>query len=151
MKRIADNPYVFPERVGDISFVKGSSKTKQSFTNECDINKIMAKANKTGMLVDVGAINSRMAVFADVSSIGDYREVVTKIAAANAAFENLPGEVKQRFGNDPAALLLFLQDENNLAEAVTLGLVDKKVLQDKVAADEAAKAAAAAAATKPAV
>lgn len=141
MDRIKVNPYVYDVRVGDISFEGCVSKTKQSFSNDCDINKIMAKAIKTGMLVDSVGISSRQAVFADVADIGDYRLVMDKIAKANEAFEQLSAEVKNRFGNDPAALVAFMQDENNLEEACKIGLLPMKIWEDKVAADLAAKAA----------
>ena len=52
MDRIKDNPYVYEDRHGDISFEGCVSRTKQSFSNDCDINKIMAKAIKTGIFAD---------------------------------------------------------------------------------------------------
>ena len=141
MDRITVNPYVYDVRVGDISFEGCVSKTKQSFSNDCDINKIMAKAIKTGMLVDSVGISSRQAIFADVADIGDYRVVMDKIVKANEAFEQLSAEIKNRFNNDPALLVDFMKDSGNLEEACKLGLLPMKIWQDKVAADLAAKAA----------
>lgn len=140
MDRIKVNPYVYEERCGDISFEGCISKTKQSFSTECDINKIMAKAIKTGMLVDSVGMASRQAVFADVADIGDYRVVMDKIAKANQAFDSLSAEVKNRFNNDPALLVAFMQDESNLEEACKIGLLPMKIWEDKVAADAASAA-----------
>ena len=111
MDRITVNPYVFEGRVGDISFEGCVSKTKQSFSNDCDINKIMAKAIKTGMLADSVGISSRQAIFADVADIGDYRVVMDKIVKANEAFEQLSADVKNRFNNDPALLVAWYAGE----------------------------------------
>lgn len=146
MDRIKVNPYVYEVRVGDISFEGCISKTKQSFSNECDINKIMTKVLKTGMLADSVGISSRQAIFADVADIGDYRLVMDKIAKANQAFDSLSAEVKNRFNNDPALLVEFMKDSGNLEEACKLGLLPMKIWEDKVAADTAASAAAEAAA-----
>lgn len=142
MNRLKVSPYEFEDRKGDLSFVGCVSKTKASFASETDINKIMARALKTGMLSDINGINSRAAVFCDVYDIGDYRSVMDKITKANAAFEAMSAEVKNRFANDPARLVEFMKDPVNLEEACKLGLLPMSLWDKKVADEKAAKEAA---------
>jgi len=98
--------------------------TKQSFKRECDINNIMARYRKTGVL-DQDAINQRHAAFADISEIGDYQDCKNRILEAKKAFGDLPALVRNKFANDPAQLLDFVRDENNREEAIELGLIPK--------------------------
>ena len=71
MNRLKVSPYEFEDRKGDLSFVGCVSKTKASFASETDINKIMARALKTGMLSDINGINSRAALAFVILSITD--------------------------------------------------------------------------------
>lgn len=96
--------------------------TKQEFKEQCDINHIIAKYRKTGEL----PIARKNGVFADVSNITDYHDMVGKIQNAQNAFMYLPADLRARFNNDPGALLSFLQDPTNLQEAIKLGLVEAK-------------------------
>ncbi len=105
----------------------GPSRTKQSFRNETDINQIMKRFAKTGM-IDPANVSLRKAAFGDFSQMGDFHEMQEKIVKGREAFETLSSEVRERFRNDPGLLLDFLHDENNREEAVRLGLspeVDK--------------------------
>lgn len=106
----------------DCSVDKG--RTKQSFANESDINSIMAKFHRTGVLVDPGKISTRKAFFGDVSGVVDFQTLQDTVLAANENFRNLPSEIRTRFGNNPGKLISFLEDADNLDEAVELGIVD---------------------------
>lgn len=104
----------------------GPSKTKQEFTKECDVNRIVGKFQRTGVLpVPVGV----QPVFADVSEIGDFASVVRKVKAAENAFLRLDPKIRLRFKNNPAMLLAFLKDPGNREEAEKLGLVEKKAVK----------------------
>lgn len=105
-------------------FTGGVSKTKQSFANESDINMIMAKFHRTGVLMDPTKISSRKAFFGDISGLGDFQEIQNKVLAAEVAFGDLPSEIRTRFDNKPAELVKFLQDEGNREEAIELGIVE---------------------------
>lgn len=137
MKRIEVNSYLFPDRVGDLE-CKDKSMTQQSFAEEVDVNNIVARAVKTGMLGDPLAIGRREAVFGDFSDVDSFHTSLNRVIAAQNAFMELPADVRARFNNDPGQLIAFLSDEANRDEAVKLGLVVKK----EVAADPAAKVAA---------
>lgn len=111
----------FPVTI-DCSVDKG--RTKQSFAEETDINKMMAKFHKTGVLIDPSKISDRKAFFGDVSGLGDFQQIQQTVLDAEVAFGNLPSEIRTRFGNKSAELVKFLQDEENRAEAVELGIVE---------------------------
>lgn len=96
--------------------------TQQQFKDQVEINNIVAKYNKTGQWPE-GL--DRNAVFADVSDITDYQESLHKVMAAQDAFNLLPGEVRNRFSNDPAKLLEFIQDPKNYEEGLNLGIFEK--------------------------
>lgn len=95
------------------------SRTKQSFKDECDINLIMARYEKTGLLEH---INRGEPQYADLSEL-DFMSAMNMVAEAREVFAALPSKLRDRFANDPARLLAFLDNEDNRAEAITLGLV----------------------------
>ncbi|QXP44271.1 MAG: internal scaffolding protein [Arizlama microvirus] len=135
MDRIEVSPYVMSKRMGDIVFDSKKdpgavSITKQSFASELNINNIIDRFLKTGV-IDPLLVNQRSAVFADVSDIGDYQTCLNKINAVKAEFELLPADVRNKFDNDPAKLLDFVVDPANKAVSIEMGLLPK---DDTVAA-----------------
>lgn len=96
--------------------------TQQHFLEDCNINKIMEKYRRTGIL----PVNQTRAIFGDFSEGFDFMDAQRQIAAAKEAFAQLPAKLRKRFENDPAQLLAFLEDPENRAEAEALGLVEKK-------------------------
>ena len=97
----------------------GESMTQQQFKAECDVNNILAKYKRTGMLTH---IQKHQGNFGDFSSIEDYQTSLGKLMQAQQSFESLPSELRAKFDNDPAKLIAYLSDEKNNAEAVKLGL-----------------------------
>lgn len=120
MNRKVYSEHKLGDRVKPVT-VCGPGLTKQEFAKESDINNIMQRYIKTGQLS--GRIDGLQPIFADVSQIGDYADTLRRIDAARDAFALLPANVRTRFGNSPEALLDFLQNGENLDEAVSLGLV----------------------------
>lgn len=98
------------------------SKTRQSFKDECDINKIVERYRVTGMLTDPSIPKTRNPFFGDFTQVTDYHQQAAQIASLNAEFEALPAKIRSRFQNDPGQMLDFLADEANTEEAVKLGL-----------------------------
>lgn len=102
---------------------KPDQKAQQQFKDQCDVNLIVAKYKNTGEWLH---LTKRQGVYADVSAITDYHESLQKVLDANAAFAALPASIRTRFDNDPAKLLAFMQDKENYAEGVKIGLFEKK-------------------------
>lgn len=99
----------------------GPGLTKQDFGEESNINYIMKRFQATGQMPV--SPTSLAPVFADVSGIGGYADVVRRVTAVEEAFAQLSPEVRKRFSNEPLELVEFLQDPANRDEAVKLGLV----------------------------
>ncbi len=110
----------------------GKSRTKQSFANECDINNIMRKFQKTGA---VSHLNRYGAEYGYATSL-DFAESMRVVTKGQEMFNDLPSSIRSRFGNDPALFLDFVQDDSNVDEMVELGLLDKAVLEDRPEAVE---------------
>lgn len=109
----------YSPRVRKPLVIEGPSLTKQSFKDECDINVIMKRYASTGVLP--GAERAAGARYMDCSVI-DYQQSMLLVASAKSMFLDLPAAVRDRFGNDPAKLMEFVEDKRNLEEARALGL-----------------------------
>lgn len=92
---------------------------KQSFKKECDINVLMSKYLKGGVITH---LNPREARFLDVSEVGDLRDVYDRLEEARSAFEDLPSEVRDEFDHDPLAFVEFATDEDNRDQLEAWGL-----------------------------
>lgn len=101
-------------------------QTKQEFKEECDINTILKRFNITGQLPS----DVRMPTFGDFSQVRDFHDAVNAIAQANEAFDEMPAEIRARFGNDPGAFVAFCSDTKNMEEARRLGLVPAAELKE---------------------
>lgn len=97
--------------------------TKQSFLEECDYNNILAKWQNSGLITH---LNAATPIYADVSDVSDYQQSLELIRSAQASFDALSSSIRDRFNNDPAALLRFIQDPNNYPEALRMGLVSPR-------------------------
>lgn len=115
-----------------VSIVCGGSektpngKTQQHFKSHCDVNSIVEKARRSGL---ISHLNAKKPMFADVSSIPDYQSALAAVNVARESFSGLSSKVRERFNNDPARMVSFLSDKDNFDEAVKLGLFVKKVVE----------------------
>jgi len=95
-------------------------RTQQSFKDECDINVLMKRYEKTGILPSGRDIPPQ---FADVTAL-DFTESMNRVAMVRGVFSQLDARTRARFENDPSQMLDFLADPANSAEAVKLGLLE---------------------------
>jgi len=102
-----------------ISFHGKQGRTKQSFKAECDVNTIVKRYQKEGILTHV---NSRVGSYSDLIGFSDYHTSLNQIIAAQNSFNSLPSTLRSRFRNDPAEFLAFTQNPENFDEMVKLGL-----------------------------
>ncbi|WNK13515.1 MAG: internal scaffolding protein [Microvirus sp.] len=101
-----------------ISFPQ-QGRTKQEFKNECDINTIMARFDKTGVLAFTNRFQPQ---YGDVTGI-EFQTSMELIAHGRSMFQELPSGIRARFQNDPARFLDFVHDENNAEEMRAMGLL----------------------------
>ena len=80
MKKIIRSAYSARERV--YAPKGGKSATKQSFKDECDINKIMAKYQKTGLVTHLAKNEARYGF----ATSHDFRESLELVREAEALF-----------------------------------------------------------------
>ena len=104
-----------------VQFSTKDTRTEQSHKQECDINYILAKHLKTGVINHQNAYGGQ---YGDTSAI-DYHSAMNTIVNADQMFNDLPSGTRTRFQNDPAKFLDFVGDENNLEEMYTMGLATR--------------------------
>lgn len=106
------------------------SLTHQSFKDECDINNIVKKYKRTGIVTHV---TSKVSRYDDLSDVPTFHEAMNIVASATQEFEQLPAALRKRFANDPAQFLDFVHDPKNVPEMRELGLLNPEVSAPNVA------------------
>lgn len=94
--------------------------TEQSHKEKCNVNKIIAKYDVTGVLNHVKTIEAR---YGDMTG-HDFHSAMNKLIDIQNHFDQLPSNIRKRFNNDPGQYLEFFEDEGNRDEAIKLGLVN---------------------------
>lgn len=83
--------------------------TKQSFKDSTDVNKILAKFQKTGVISHLAKFGPEYGNFSDV----DFMQAQVALARGKEIFEALPAEVKREFKQDAGAFFAFVNDPGN--------------------------------------
>lgn len=104
------------------------SLTKQSFKEECDVNNILKKFAKTGL---IDHVNRFAGDYGNYTSVQDYQTSLNQIMSANEMFDSLPSKVRARFGNSPAEFLDFVGNPENIQEMISLGLATQRSVDAK--------------------
>jgi phage internal scaffolding protein len=91
-----------------LSYTDG--RTKQSFKDQCDINKILKKAAKVGSL---SHLERHGAQYGDFSDIGDLLQAQERLARGQEIFQELPSEIRREFSNDPGNFFEYVNDPAN--------------------------------------
>lgn len=84
-------------------------RTKQCFKDECDIQKIMARADKAGT---ISHLEKFQGVYADYSDV-DFFEMTQILTKGREVFDELPAELRQEFGQSPAKFFAYVNDPKN--------------------------------------
>lgn len=114
-----------PEKIGRITCTQ-PSMTQQSPKDECDINVIVERAKRGEDLSRI----TRTPIYGDFRTIPSYKDALQIVINAQNAFNSLDAFVRERFQNDPARMVDFLNDPKNRDEAVRLGLVNPPPVSD---------------------
>jgi len=115
--------------------IEGESLTQQHQADEADINKILEKWFRTGVLDHV---NQREQVFADATLVPDYATAQLHISIVNDHFMSLPSKDRLFFNNDPGQYLDFVSDPANAEALVKMGLATAAQVDAVTAAQVAA-------------
>jgi len=95
----------------------GISETVQGDAPQADINLIVKRYHMGEPLPQI-----ENGQFMDVSEIGSYEDVQSKIAEMQALFMSYPAEIRARFLNSAAKFADFVVDPANVDEGRQLGL-----------------------------
>lgn len=107
-------------------FSSETGRTKQSFRDDCDINVIIDRMLSGAQVPTVPGPNN----YGDFSDATDYQDTVNRLMAFEEYFSTVPAKIRERFKNDPAQLMLFMDDSANQEEAVSLGLAEAPVVEE---------------------
>lgn len=95
------------------------SRVQAQFQKECDVNEILKKYKKTGMLTHTAKTQLQ---YMDHTQLPDLHTAMIQLTTAQQTFDALPAELRKRFANSPAEMYEFLANPDNNEEAVKLGL-----------------------------
>jgi len=87
-------------------------RTKQSFKDETDINKILHRAQKAGTLSHLQRFEGRYGDFADF----DFFEATLQLTKGREVFDALPSELRNEFNQSPAQFFAYVNDPANIDE-----------------------------------
>lgn len=96
--------------------------TEQHHKKECDVNEIIRKYDKTGLISHVSRFEGQ---FGDLTQM-DFKEAQDLIINSKRMFDELPSKIRKRFDNDPGELLKFMENPDNRQEAIELGIIQKE-------------------------
>lgn len=96
------------------------SRTKQSFADEVNINNIVGKYKKTGLLTH---LNDAEAKYLDVTEVGDFQDAQNIMIKAQADFMALPASARKVFNHSTAEFLDAAHDPDKRDLLVKAGLL----------------------------
>lgn len=98
----------------------GKTKVQQSFKESTKISNIVSKAMQGQQPANAG-----QPMYMDSYNVPSFHEAQNLVTEVIQKFMNLPAPLRARFGNKPQNAIKFCQDDNNLDEAIKLGLARK--------------------------
>ena len=106
----------------------GPSLTRQEFAKECDINEIMRRYAKTGV---ISHTSPRAPQYLDLGDgVPDLITAMNTLIAGEQAFMSLPAVVRRDFDNDPKAFVAFAAEAKNLPKLREWGLAPPEKAPD---------------------
>lgn len=96
--------------------------TEQAHKDTCDVNKIIRKYDKTGLISHISKFE---AMYGDMTGF-DFKEMKQKVIDMTNKFNELPSDIRKKFENSPENLLRFMENPENRDEAISLGLIKKE-------------------------
>lgn len=115
------------------------SRTKQSEAESCEINNIMARYEKTGLLEHINE-NGR---YEDLPDGIEYHDALNLVLEAQQSFDDLPATIRKEFDNEPAKFLSFVENPDNIEALTKMGLATPKITAGEPLDDAVASTAAA--------
>ncbi len=98
-------------RVTTVPLVYEDGRTKQSFKDSTDINKILKKAQKAGTIAHLN--KHPKAVYGEFTGV-DLLGAFDQVKRAEAIFADAPSEIREEFGQDALRYAAFCSDPANI-------------------------------------
>lgn len=95
------------------------SLTRQEFAEECDINILMERYEKTGV---ISHVNHAVPVYLDTTLYTGLQSSMDAFREASSSFFALPAKVRREFDNDPQKFVDFAVNPDNLDRMREWGL-----------------------------
>lgn len=113
------------------------SMTRQEFTDECDINRLMAKYESHKFLPNA---KTQEPMYLDFCDMPDLPTAMRAMMDAEEAFMSLPARVRREFDNDAMRFVEYASDAGNSEQLVEWGLAappapPEKPIEVRVVAD----------------
>ena len=109
------------------------SLTQQQFKEESDINTIVDRFMKSGVMPN--PVN--MPQYIDYEGVFDFQSAMNTVRQADENFMRMDAKIRARFNNSPQEFLEFFGNPENVEEAIRLGLATPiAVAETKVSAAE---------------
>ena len=86
----------------------GKSMTRQEFTEECDINTVVERHLTVGGIITPQEFSEELVELPDNF---DYKEALDAVTAADAAFLQLPADIRSAHENNPGNLLNHIESK----------------------------------------
>lgn len=102
------------------------SLTHQSMAADCDINNIMKRFEKTGM---IDHVTNHKGDYGDFPDASDYLTSLLKVKESQEMFDSLPAQIRARFDNEPSNFLDFVDDPANRPEMARMGLLTEEAAE----------------------
>lgn len=117
-----------PNAISVIADVGGPSMTRQEFTEECDVNAIMARYEKSGIWPFQP--KDQVPVYYDFVGMPDLQDAMASMMQAEDAFMSLPAIVRKEFDNDAVRFVEYASNGDNLAKLREWGLAPPEKAPD---------------------
>lgn len=99
------------------------TRTQQSFVEDCDINVQLERFTRTGVIPNG---NPNPPKYGDFIGAPEFQDALNIVINAEYQFSLLDAKTRKRFGNDPAEYLEFVNNPENMEDAIKLGLFIKR-------------------------
>ncbi len=87
-------------------------RTKQAFKDECDISKIMSRAQRSGTISHIAKYEG---VYGDFAGY-DFHTEINKLTKGREIFDALPGEIRREFGQNLQAFFDYVNATDNVGD-----------------------------------
>ena len=108
-----------------LDFTGDPGYTEQNHKDACDVNLIIKRFDTQGVLTHINEMEKR---YGDVSG-ADFARAMEIVQQGQAAFDDLPSDVRARFQNNPALFLDFCNQPGNEEQLVAMGLATRKEVE----------------------